>query len=153
MRYKFFRFFVYIFFLIPSCTTTSTTYFKHTDLFDNNKDAEISSYKKIQNDLLTPDSAYYKSNLVIIATPLATDSIVSNNAYKVYLNAVQPIKIIKGLCNQHQPLYFISNTIPTFTLHDSGWVMYLEPLKQAKLLGSKNIQWQWLSNAPFHKTL
>lgn len=124
------------------------------NLFSNDKKDSllIFSQKHEEVSILSSDSAFNKSSLVAVCMPLAIDSPQQNNKTAFYLNIVKPLRILKGVYNSDQPLYFISNTLPIFVMHDSGWVVYLEPLLQKKLL-AYNIHWQWLNNTPCNKTL
>lgn len=126
-----------------------------TDLFANDKKDNllIPINNNNQSSNLSLDSAFQKSSLVAICLPLAIDSFEQNNKTVFYLNTVKPLHILKGIHNNTSNISFITNTKPDFILHDSGWVIYVEPIQQKKLITQNYIQWQWLSNAPYHKTL
>lgn len=125
-----------------------------TDLFANDKKDNllIPVNKNTLSNSLSPDSAYQKSSLVAIGLPIAIDSFQQNNKTVFYVNTVKLLHILKGTYN-NKNISFITNTEPGFMLQDSGWIIYVEPIQEKKLITQNYIQWQWLNNAPYHKTL
>ncbi|HPH98711.1 MAG TPA: hypothetical protein PK772_00130 [Chitinophagaceae bacterium] len=146
--------------MLFSCKNSSDTkqeviHPNSTDLFANDKkdSIPIPVYKDEQLKILSPDSAFEKSTLVAICFPLSIDSFYQNNKTVFYLTTVKPLHILKGEYSNNKNISFILNTASHFLLNDSGWVVYLQPVKEKKLITQNNIQWQWLNNAPYHKAL
>lgn len=122
------------------------------NLFIDKENIPSISLSNTQKNTLTPDSALQKSTLAAICSLISIDSFVQNNKAVFYINTVKPTRILKGVYSNNQNINFISNTLFSFALNDSGYIVYLEPIQQKKLITQNYIQWQWLTNAPYQKS-
>ena len=105
--------------------------------------------------LLSADTAFVRSGLVVTAHIIAVDSMVHHKEQApFYLITALPDSCLKGSATlTRQRLYFISHIPLPRNGPKSSTLYFLKAIKEKGLMQESGIYWQWLEKAPFNSTL